>query len=325
MGNFNSHLNPQGYNLGGEPKNENPFFEYEGGGGGGDISDLVRDVTIFSIPELTVSKSVKTNADGTKEIIFEPQLNIPEPEGAKVEPVEVSGTLLQVLEKAAYFIMNLIENPTPDKDYIFPCGMKFGTFNIPLDIVTDADIFIDCLGNGYDYTNGTAISFDGSAMYDQNKRGAFIQTPGYKHFPCGEITYRYDADEAQHFFDFSFRSPDYTFRGTRPSYSLGTLTTDTIIDNINFVYNQDESRFTNISPNGFFEISDTKSGSIMICDSNGNNPTKTIGTMGLDFLDGPSDVYSFNAPMFTQWQNKRTSSSENYAIYFYITKGIKND
>jgi hypothetical protein len=35
MGTFNEHINPQGYNLGGSPVNENPFFEFEGGGGGG--------------------------------------------------------------------------------------------------------------------------------------------------------------------------------------------------------------------------------------------------------------------------------------------------
>lgn len=34
MGTFNDEISPMGYNLGGDPKNKNPFFEFSGGGGG---------------------------------------------------------------------------------------------------------------------------------------------------------------------------------------------------------------------------------------------------------------------------------------------------
>lgn len=59
MGNFNNKLNPQGYNLGGTPTNDNPFFGYDGSGGGDVNIEMVVNPGHLSQPVVT-----KTTTDG---------------------------------------------------------------------------------------------------------------------------------------------------------------------------------------------------------------------------------------------------------------------
>jgi len=50
MGTFNDKISPMGYNLGGKPKNDNPFFDFDGGGGG-----------TVKIPDDIVSSNLELN------------------------------------------------------------------------------------------------------------------------------------------------------------------------------------------------------------------------------------------------------------------------
>lgn len=79
MGTFNEHINPQGYNLGGSPANENPFFEFEGGGGGGvspeniNITGQAEYDSTATNPSMTVNK---TSTDDS--VSFNLDVKIPE-------------------------------------------------------------------------------------------------------------------------------------------------------------------------------------------------------------------------------------------------------
>lgn len=106
MGTFNEHINPQGYNLGGNPVNENPFFEFEGGGGGGlspenvNINGSGEYADGITEPDLTVDK-VATEDSAT----FNLKVRVPRPEVPKspISEYETENTN----EKLGAFIMGL--------------------------------------------------------------------------------------------------------------------------------------------------------------------------------------------------------------------------
>lgn len=90
MGTFNEHINPQGYNLGGSPSNENPFFEFEGGGGGGlspenvNITGTAEYDSEVATPEMTVNKAASEDS-----VNFNINLKIPDTSNSGSGSIEV--------------------------------------------------------------------------------------------------------------------------------------------------------------------------------------------------------------------------------------------
>lgn len=62
MGTFNNKISPMGYNLGGEPKNDNPFFDFNGSGGGGGGTVEIPDDIVSANLELNIG-AVQTGGE----------------------------------------------------------------------------------------------------------------------------------------------------------------------------------------------------------------------------------------------------------------------